>query len=60
MGRVISSRQSLVFGAIAISAGVSGYLSGVIGPAAVLAISGAICAAAGVIGIAIPSIRNVR
>ncbi|HET6650054.1 MAG TPA: MFS transporter, partial [Candidatus Limnocylindria bacterium] len=60
MGRVVSSRQALVFGSIAASMGVAGYLSGLIGPAAVLVISGGICAAAGVLGIAIPPMRNAR
>jgi MFS family permease len=60
MGRVVSSRQSLVFGAIAASMGLSGFLAGIIGPAEVLAISGAICAAAGLIGILVPSMRNAR
>jgi MFS family permease len=60
MGRVVASRQALVFGAIALSMGLSGYLSGVIGPVSVLVISGAICAAAGAVGILIPSMRNAR
>jgi MFS family permease len=60
MGRVVSSRQALVFGSIAASMGIAGYLSGLIGPAAVLVISGGICAAAGVLGIAIPPMRNAR
>jgi hypothetical protein len=60
MGRVISSRQVFVFGSIALSMGVSGYLAGVIGPAPVLAASGAVCAAAGLIGIAIPAMRSAR
>jgi hypothetical protein len=60
MGRVVSSRQALVFGAIAASMGLSGFLAGIIGPAEVLAISGAICAAAGLIGILVPSMRNAR
>jgi hypothetical protein len=60
MGRVVSSRQALVFGSIAASMGLSGYLAGLIGPAAVLVISGGICAAAGVLGIAIPPMRNAR
>ena len=33
MGRVVSSRQALVFGSIAASMALSGYLAGVIGPA---------------------------
>jgi MFS transporter, DHA3 family, macrolide efflux protein len=60
MGRVVSSRQALVFGSIAASMGLSGYLAGLIGPAAVLVISGGICAAAGLLGIAIPSMRTAR
>jgi MFS transporter, DHA3 family, macrolide efflux protein len=58
MGRVISSRQALVFGSIAASMALSGYFAGVIGPASVLVISGAICAAAGVIGLLVPATRN--
>ena len=54
MGRVVSSRQALVFGAIAASMGLSGYFAGIIGPAEVLVISGAICAGAGLVGIADP------
>jgi len=60
MGRVVSSRQVLVFGSIAASMGISGFLAQLIGPAPVLAVSGAICALAGVIGIAVPSMRNAR
>lgn len=60
MGRVVSSRQALVFGSIAASMVLSGLLAGIIGPAVVLVISGAICAAAGAIGIAIPALRNAR
>ena len=60
MGRVVSSRQALVFGSIAASMGLSGYLAGILGPAVVLGVSGAICAAAGLIGIAVPSMRTAR
>jgi MFS family permease len=60
MGRVVSSRQALVFGSIATSMALSGYFAGIIGPAQVLVISGAICAAAGAIGILIPSMRGAR
>lgn len=60
MGRVVSSRQALVFGSIAASMALSGWLAGVLGPAEVLVLSGAICAAAGAIGILIPSMRNAR
>jgi MFS family permease len=60
MGRVVSSRQALVFASIAISMGASGWLAGVIGPAMVLGLSGAICAGAGVIGLLLPVTRNAR
>jgi len=60
MGRVVSSRQALVFGSIAASMGLSGLLAGIIGPAPVLGISGAICAGAGLIGLAVPSMRTAR
>jgi MFS family permease len=60
MGRVVASRQALVFGSIAASMALSGYLSGIINPAAVLVISGAICAGAGAVGILVPSMRNAR
>jgi MFS family permease len=60
MGRVVSSRQALVFGSIAASMALSGYLAELIGPAEVLVVSGAICAAAGAVGILVPSLRNAR
>ncbi len=60
MGRVVSSRQALVFGSIAASMGLSGWLAGIIGPAEVLILSGAICAGAGIVGIVVPSMRNAR
>ena len=60
MGRVVASRQALVFGSIAASMGLSGWLAGVIGPASVFVISGTICAGAGAVGILIPSMRNAR
>jgi MFS family permease len=58
MGRVVASRQALVFGSIAASMGLSGYLAGIIGPASVLVVSGAICAAAGAVGLLLPAARN--
>ncbi len=60
MGRVVSSRQALVFGSIAASMGLSGFLADAIGPAMVLILSGAICVVAGLLGTAIPSMRNAR
>lgn len=60
MGRVVSTRQALVFGVMALSMGASGWLAGVIGPAAVLTLGGLVCAVAGAAGIFIPAMRNAR
>jgi MFS family permease len=60
MGRVVSSRQALVFGAIALSMGVSGWLSEVIGADMVLVLAGGICALAGAAGLFVPAMRNAR
>jgi hypothetical protein len=60
MGRVVSSRQALVFGAIAMSMGISGWLSEQLGPDVVLVVAGGICAAAGAVGLLIPAMRNAR
>jgi MFS family permease len=60
MGRVVSSRQALVFGAIALSMGLSGWLAEVVGANVVLVIAGGICALAGASGLLIPAMRNAR
>jgi len=60
MGRVVSSRQALVFGSIAASMAASGYLAGMLGPALVLVVSGAVCAAAGLLGLAIRPMRTAH
>jgi MFS family permease len=60
MGRVVSSRQALVFGAIAASMGLSGWLSDVIGADTVLIVAGAICALAGAVGFLVPPMRSAR
>jgi MFS family permease len=59
-GRVVSTRQALTFGAMAISMGLAGWLSGVIGPATVLMLGGAMIAAAGLIGLMVPAMRDAR
>jgi MFS family permease len=59
-GRVVSTRQALTFGAMALSMGLAGWLSGVIGPASVLMLGGAMIAAAGLIGLAVPAMRDAR
>jgi MFS transporter, DHA3 family, macrolide efflux protein len=60
MGRVVSTRQALVFGAIAASMGVSGWLAGVIGPSMVFILAGIISAGAGGLGFLFPVLRNAR
>lgn len=60
MGRVVSSRQALVFGAIAASMGLSGWLADLIGADRVLVVAGAICAVAGASGLLIPQMRSAR
>ena len=59
-GRVVSTRQALTFGAMALSMGVAGWLSGIIGPASVLMLGGAAIAGAGLIGLAVPAMRDAR
>jgi len=59
-GRVVSTRQALTFGAMAISMGVAGWLSEIIGPGSVLMLGGALIAAAGLLGLLLPSMRDAR
>jgi predicted MFS family arabinose efflux permease len=59
-GRVVSSRQALTFGAMAVSQGLAGYLAGVIGSAEVLMLGGGLIAGAGLVGIFVPAMRNAR
>jgi MFS family permease len=60
MGRVVSSRQALVFGAIAASMAISGVLAEAIGPSAVLIVFGLICAGAGAVAVFVPAMRDAR
>jgi DHA3 family macrolide efflux protein-like MFS transporter len=58
LGRVIGFRFSVVFGAITLAMGVSGYLATVVGVAAVFALFGGLTAVAGLIALASPAIRE--
>ena len=60
MGRVVSSRQALVFGAIGVSMAISGWLADLIGANTVLVVAGAVCAAAGAVGLLVPPMRSAR
>ncbi len=59
-GRVVSSRQALTFGAMAISMGAAGYLAGVLGAAEVLMLGGGLIAVAGFGGLLVPAMRGAR
>ena len=59
-GRVVSSRQALTFGAMAISMGAAGYLAGVLGAATVLMLGGGLIAVAGLGGLLVPAMRGAR
>ena len=59
-GRVVSSRQALTFGAMAISMGAAGYLAGVVGAATVLMLGGGLIAVAGLGGLLVPAMRGAR
>jgi MFS transporter, DHA3 family, macrolide efflux protein len=62
MGRVVSTRQAIVFGVMAASMGAAGWLSGVpgFGPQTVLALGGVVCAVAGLGGLLVPAMRRAR
>lgn len=60
MGRVVSTRQAIVFGVMAASMGAAGWLSGLIGPAMVLTLSGVVCTLAGLGGLLVPAMRHAR
>ncbi|MGH2456719.1 MAG: MFS transporter, partial [Candidatus Limnocylindria bacterium] len=59
-GRVVSTRQALTFGAMALSMGLAGWLSGILGADAVLMLGGAVIAAAGLVGLLLPAMRDAR
>jgi MFS family permease len=58
--RVVTSRQALVFGVMAAAMAVSGIVAGLIGADRTLMLGGAVAVGAGLIGLAIPSMRNAR
>jgi MFS family permease len=60
MGRVVNTRQALVFAAMAAAMGVAGWLATLIGPDRVFVLGGAICAAGGLSGLLLPSMRSAR
>lgn len=60
MGRVVGSRQALVFGVMAAAMAVAGWASEIVGPALVFMAGGAICAVAGLAGVMVPAMRQAR
>jgi MFS transporter, DHA3 family, macrolide efflux protein len=58
MGRVVSFRFSLVFGAMAIAMPVGGFLAAQIGIAAVLGVFGLLTLIAGLAGMLVPAVRD--
>jgi MFS family permease len=59
-GRVVSTRQALTLGTMAISMGLAGWLAGLIGAAAVLMLGGALVTVAGLSGLLVPAMRDAR
>jgi hypothetical protein len=59
-GRVVSTRQALTLGAMAVSMGVAGWLSGLVGADVVLMLGGAMVTLAGLGGLLIPAMRDAR
>ena len=59
-GRVVSTRQALTFGAMALSMGLAGWLAGIVGAAAVLMLGGGLIVAAGLGGLLVPAMRGAR
>jgi hypothetical protein len=60
MGRVVGTRQALVFGVMAAAMGIAGWASDVISPATVFILGGMICTLAGLSGIFVPAMRQAR
>ncbi len=60
MGRVISTRQALVFGVMSLCMAGAGFLAELIGAPGVMILGGVICALAGFSGLFVPAMRNAR
>jgi predicted MFS family arabinose efflux permease len=59
-GRVVSTRQALTFGAMALSMALAGWAAGIIGAAEVMMIGGGLIVVAGLIGAFVPAMRDAR
>jgi MFS transporter, DHA3 family, macrolide efflux protein len=60
LGRVVSTRQALTFGAMALSMGLAGWAADGLGAARVLMLGGMLIAGAGLVGLALPAMRDAR
>jgi MFS family permease len=60
MGRVVGFRFALVFGAMTLAMAVGGLLAQVFGVTAIIAVSGLVTMAAGLGGMLVPAVRDVR
>ncbi len=59
MGRVVSFRFALVFGAMSLAMGIGGLLVDGFGPGPVIAVAGVISMAAGLAGLGVRAVRDV-
>jgi hypothetical protein len=59
-GRVVSTRQALTYGAMALSMALAGWAAGVIGAAEVMMVGGGLIVVAGLIGAFVPAMRDAR
>ena len=58
MGRVVSFRFAIVFGAMTVSTVFAGVLAELVGPSAVIAFFGLVTTAAGLAGLLVPAVRD--
>ena len=59
-GRVVSTRQALVYGAMSLATALAGWLSGIIGSDVVFILAGGLTVAAGLSGLLVPAMRDAR
>jgi hypothetical protein len=60
MGRAVGFRFALVFGAMTLAMAVGGLLAQVFGVTTIIAVSGLVTMAAGLGGMLVPAVRDVR
>lgn len=60
MGRVVSFRFQMVFGAMAVAMAIGGILASIVGVTTVIALFGVVTIGAGLAGFVVPAIRDAR